>query len=99
MTARDQKKAAISEDIKNVLEELRGLEVYDIPHKIFTREANKGGAQEVLTLTKDDIIVLSWRDNIGDLTHLSKVDTGRIRILLHYKILYHMRDFILPMAN
>ena len=59
-----------------------GIEEDDIPHKIFTREYNKGGVDEVLTLAKDNILKISWRYVSGDVTHLSMVDSGRIRMLL-----------------
>ena len=78
-----QNKAAIVEDTKNVLEDSQGAEEDNAPHEIFTREANKRGMCDVLELSKDDLLTLSWRDDDDDAAHLSKVDAGRIRILLH----------------
>ena len=43
------------------------------------------GVDEVLMLTKDDLLTLSCKDDSSDVSHLSKVDVGRIGILLHFK--------------
>ena len=46
--------------IKHVLEELWGPKEDDISHKIFTREDKKMEVDDVFTLTKDDLLTLSW---------------------------------------
>ena len=87
MPIRAKNKASIAEDINHIFEELWGVEEDDIPHKIFTRKANKQRVDDVLTLTKYDVLTLSWRDDSGNVAILRKVDAGRVRMLLHFKII------------
>ena len=85
MPTRCQRKAVIAECIKHVLEELWEVEEDDVPHKIFTRESNKGRVDHMYPLAKYNLLTLSWQDDSGDVAHLSMVDEVRIIMILHFK--------------
>ena len=82
---RPQTKATIKEEINHAIEELLGVEPDDAPCKIFTREAKMC---DVLVLSKEDPRKLSCRTESGDAANLASVNMSRIRMLLHYKIIF-----------
>ena len=81
---RAKKKAEIKEEMKHVLEELWGLTLEEEPYEIFAREARLG-TDNCIVLSKEEMHDLSHKTEDGDSVHLISVDTGRIRMLLHYK--------------
>ena len=83
---RAERKAIIDEDAKHVLEELWGYEPDDVFYKVFKRESKTGGVDDILALSKKDILELSCRDDsTSTAIHASKLDAGRIRMLLFYQ--------------
>ena len=82
--ARTQMKAALKEDIKLLLEELWDAEEEEALYKIFTRESKKG-MQKVLRYSKEDLQVLSYREDDGTVFHFKKHEVGDVRMLVHYQ--------------
>ena len=79
-----KKDAAIKEGIKHVLEEIWRLIPEETPYKIFSRE-DRLGMYEVFFLSKEEMCDLSYKTEDSNTVHLTKVDAGRIRMLLHHK--------------
>ena len=79
----DQRKAIIDEDVKYVLEELWGNDPDDVFYEVFKWESKTGGVDDILALSKKDILELSHRGNSTSTTiHLSKVGASKVRMLL-----------------
>ena len=83
---RAERKAIIDEDVKHVLEELWGYEPEDAFYKVFKRESKTGGVEDILALSKKDILELSCRDDkTSTAIHLSQADASKVRMLLFYQ--------------
>ena len=83
---RAERKAIIDEDVKHVLEELWGYEPDDVFYKVFKRESKTGGVDDILALSKKDILELFCRDDsTSTAIHLSQLDASKVRMLLFYQ--------------
>ena len=60
---RAESKAKIDEDVKYVLEALWEYEPEDAFYEVFKRETKTGGVEDILALSKKDILELSCRDD------------------------------------
>ena len=58
MATREKSKAALKEDVKNLLEELWNAEEGEIFHNFFTRKTSKG-TEKVLRYSKEELHKLS----------------------------------------
>ena len=68
------------------LEELWFYEPEDASYKVFKRESKTGGVEDILALSKKDILKLSYRDDSTSTDiHLSPVDASRVKMLLFCK--------------
>ena len=79
---RANRKAIIDEDAEHVLYELWGYEPEDAPYKVFKRESKTGGVEDILALSKKDILELSCRDDSTSTDiHLSVADAVQVKML------------------
>ena len=89
---RAERKAIIDEDVKHVLEELWAYEPEDVFYKVFKRELKTGGVEDILALSKKDILDLSCRDDTTSTptpVHLSQADASKVRMLKFYQNYLH----------
>ena len=84
MDTREKTKAALKEDAKNLLEEMRDAEEGETFHKIFTRETSKG-THKVLHYSKEDLHKISCREDDESMHHLKKHEAGDVRMLVRYQ--------------
>ena len=68
---REQRKVALKEDVKNLLEELWDAEEEEIFYKIFIRETSKG-FHKVLYHSKEEFRELSYREDYRTFYNLEK---------------------------
>ena len=86
MTTRAERKAALKEDIKHVLEELWDTEEEEPLYKTFTREClGAKRIQDVLQCSKADIQDLSCRDDEDSVLFLQNHETEKFRMMVHYQ--------------
>ena len=79
---RAERKAIIDEDAEYALEEIWGYEPEDAFYKVFKRESKTGGVEDILALSKKDILDLSYRDDsTGATIHLSVADAVQVKML------------------
>ena len=83
-TTRAQRKVIIKEDAKYALEELWSYDPEDAFYKIFKREAKHGRVDVIISLSKEDICQLSYRDDSNNVVHVSRTEAGKIKILQFY---------------
>ena len=73
-----------------MLEELWGYEPEDAFCKIFKRESKTRGVEDILALSKKDILELSHRDNsTSQPIHSTMVDASKVRMLHFYHNYLH----------
>ena len=81
--------AKIAKDAKHIIEELWGMEPTDTLWEIFKRETKKS-VDDILTLQKDNILKLSFKNDNSSVKHLGSLDAGLMRMLMHCKTDLHV---------
>ena len=83
-STREQRKGALKEDTKHLLEELWNTDEEETSHKIFMRETSKG-THKVLRYSKEMLNEIFCREEGGSAHHLKKHEVGDICVLVHYQ--------------